>query len=118
MIDQNFRSDEIEKMRRCLLFEGWVSSPNLPKKWLFKQSDSITASGACHRTFLTDKGIEIRSFTKAMEYLVENDGYTEKDFEGIQIFADEKSYCDDNYKRPKNKKVFFVGDSVYIYIYL
>ena len=39
---------------------------------------------------IEDKGSEIRSFSKTMEYLVENDGYTEKDFEGIQIFADEK----------------------------
>ena len=32
----------------------------------------------------------VRSFSKTMEYLVENDVYTEKDFEGIQISADEK----------------------------
>ena len=90
MMEQNFPSTEIEEMRKCLLFEGWESSPNLPKKWLFKQTENSTASGARHRKFLTDKGLEIRSFSKAMEFLVETDGFTEKDFEGIQTFADEK----------------------------
>ena len=34
---------------------------------------------------IEDKGIETRSSSKTMEYLVENDVYTEKDFEEIQM---------------------------------
>jgi len=90
MMDQNYPSGEVEEMRKCLSNEGWVSSTNLPNKWMYKQSENSTASGARQRRFLTDKGVEIKSFLKALEFLMQNDGFTEKDFEGIQIFADEQ----------------------------
>ena len=44
MIQKKYSKQNIEKMRKCMKTDGWLSDPSLPKSWLFKFQSEVYQS--------------------------------------------------------------------------
>ena len=77
LIENSYSEGEIEEMRECLKFDGWLSDPKLPSKWLYKRLIDHTYY------YLDSQGNYFQSKDAALKYLA-NDG----DSETIQKLQD------------------------------
>ena len=89
MLKNDFPKIKIQEMRGCLKHETFETSENLPVTWFFKISSSDIHGQ--HKMFLTTNGEEIKSFSKALEYMMMNDGYSDEDMDKLQKFIEEKT---------------------------
>ena len=89
MIKSRQPEKKVQEMRDCLKHEGWETSKNLPPTWLYRPAGSGTHGSS--RVFLTTTGEEIKSFSKALEYMMMTDGYSDGEMDRLQTFIDHKT---------------------------
>ena len=60
MIKQRYPADQIQAMRDCLKYDGWLQSPHLPLNWLYKAEKNGKSQ------FLDEQGNLYKSMLQVM----------------------------------------------------
>ena len=88
MIEKKYPDTEVEVMRKCLKYDGWLSDPRLPGKWLYRpllHKDSRLKI----ITFIDSEGNYFGSRTGAMRHLKQSGDL--EGFNTVAAFTEEQS---------------------------
>ena len=80
LIDNNYSEDEIEAMRECLKFDGWIMDSKLPSKWFYKTHKDNT------HLFIDSEGNYFQSKDTALKYHVKEKGENNETLLMLQNF--------------------------------
>merc|ERR1719342_293654 len=84
MIKEEYHEKEIELMREKLVeYESWQICPDLPQGWLMKDTSNFS--------LLTSEGDTLESWCTAIDYIKENEAYSEEDSERLLKAMEVKS---------------------------
>ena len=75
------KGKQVLSLNNCIYGIGWESSPLLPKGWKFHQVS---------RTFQTDKGEVLQSYSKTLQHMMVTEGYSDVELDNMQRFIEEK----------------------------
>ena len=85
MVDNQFPDDEIEKMRKDLIKDGWTDDPLLPKNWKYR----VYPNSRRDVYFLNETGRRFESFKSAKDYLESNKTkFSRKQIDDFETFCE------------------------------
>ena len=85
LIENNFHQSDIDEMRSCLVWEGWLDHDYLPPRWKYRKIKKNV-----HRiAVMSDKGNVFKTQKKCLEYM-EHERYNPLLVEEFKTFAQEE----------------------------
>merc|ERR1712012_647040 len=91
MIKEGFSAEEISAMRAMLVHEGWETGSFLPQDWLIRKSEGQT-NGIydVDYWYLSVEGNLFRSTKTVVEFMTENENYTQEDIDKISTTLEQE----------------------------
>ena len=115
MMKNNYSEDDVDKMRKSFLYDGWSETNLLPKNWKYRKCKSERNE----YQFMAPSGDILMSRRSVLEKLRSSSGITEEDMNKAQQLFDEikatwvynlQDYVDDDRSVPPGWRIkYFVG---------